>query len=51
MNIDERIEYAYNRRDDALNNGTTFDITYWNGYIDALRAIKRDQNNERNENK
>ena len=42
MTIDERIEYAEGKRDDVLSNGTVNDIVYWNGYIDALKAVKRD---------
>lgn len=48
MSIDERIAYAEGKRDDVISNGTLNDIVYWNGYIDGLKAIKRDQNNERN---
>lgn len=48
MSINERIEYAEERRSDALVNGTLNDTIYWNGYLDALKAIKRDQNDERN---
>lgn len=48
MSIDERIEYAEGRRSDAIVNGMLNDAIYWNGYIDGLKAIKRDQNNERN---
>lgn len=42
MSIDERIEYAESRRDDALINGTINDVVYWNGYIDGLKAVKKD---------
>lgn len=48
MSIDEHIAHAADRRADALSNGTLYDIVYWNGYLDALKAIKQDQNNERN---
>lgn len=42
MSIDERIEYAEARRNDAVSNGTVNDIVYWNGYLDGLKAVKRD---------
>lgn len=42
MSIDERIKYAEARRDDAISNGTMNDIVYWNGYVDGLKAVKRD---------
>lgn len=40
MNIDERLKYAENRRDDSITNGTSYDCAYWNGYLDALKAVK-----------
>ena len=42
MSIDERIKYAESRRDEALSDGTINDVIYWNGYIDGLKAVKRD---------
>lgn len=42
MTIEERIEYAENKRNEAVSNGTIQDIVYWNGYLDALKAVKRD---------
>ena len=42
MSIDERIEYAEAKRNDAVINGTINDIVYWNGYLDGLKAVKRD---------
>jgi hypothetical protein len=42
MSIEERIKYAEDKRDDAISNGTLNDIVYWNGYLDALKAVKRD---------
>lgn len=42
MTLAERIEYAENMRDDALSNGTLRDLTYWNGYLNALRAVEID---------
>lgn len=45
MTIEERIEYAERRRDESLENGTVFDVVYWNGYIDGLKAAQRDLTN------
>lgn len=42
MSIEERIKYAEDKRDDAISNGTMNDLIYWNGYLDALKAVKRD---------
>jgi hypothetical protein len=42
MSIEERIKYAEDKRDDAVSNGTLNDIVYWNGYLDGLKAVKRD---------
>ena len=42
MSIDERIKLAEARRDEAISNGTINDIVYWNGYLDGLKAVKRD---------
>ena len=48
MSIDEHIAHATDRRDAALINGKLYDVVYWNGYLDGLKAIKQDYNNERN---
>lgn len=45
--IDKRLAYAEERRDEALLNSSVTTVVYWNGYVEGLRAIKRDQN-ERN---
>jgi hypothetical protein len=42
VSIDERIKYAEARRDEELESGTLNDVIYWNGYIDGLKAVKRD---------
>ena len=42
MTLAERIEYAEKKRDEVLNNGTLKDLTYWNGYLNALRAVELD---------
>ena len=43
MSIEERIEYAERRRDDSISNGTVYDVVYWNGYLDGLKAVLRGQ--------
>jgi HJR/Mrr/RecB family endonuclease len=39
MSIEERIEYAVKKRDEAISNEAIQDIVYWNGYIDGLKAV------------
>lgn len=42
MTLAERIEHAEKMRDEVLSNGTLKDLTYWNGYLNALRAVELD---------
>lgn len=42
MTLAERIEHAERMRDEVLSNGTLRDLTYWNGYLNALRAVELD---------
>ncbi len=42
MSIEERIKYAEDKRNDAVINGTLNDIVYWNGYLDGLKAVLKD---------
>lgn len=42
MTIDERIKYAEAKRDEAFGDSTIQNVVYWNGYIDGLKAVKRD---------
>lgn len=42
MAIEERIEYAEEKRNEAIDNDDDRSIVYWQGYIDALKAVKRD---------
>jgi hypothetical protein len=46
MNIEERMKYAEQKRDEAVSNGTVNDICFWGGYIAALKAVERDNKNE-----
>lgn len=39
--IDEILEYAQKRLDEAISNGTLNDCVYWNGYVAGILAIKR----------
>lgn len=45
MTIEERIEYAEAKRDEAISNGTINDLIHWNGYLAGLQAVQRDLNN------
>ena len=40
--LTELLEYAKNRRDDELVNGTLNNVIYWNGYIDAITRIAKE---------
>lgn len=42
MTLAERIEHAEKMRDEVLSNGTLKDLTYWNGYLNALRTVELD---------
>ncbi len=42
MSIDERIKYAKKRRNEAYKKDSVQGIVYWDGYIDALKAVKED---------
>jgi hypothetical protein len=44
MTIDERIKYAEKKRNEAICNDCMDSVTYWNGYIDGLKAAQRDAN-------
>ena len=37
----ELLEYAENKLDEAVQNGTVMDINYWSGYLDGIRACMR----------
>lgn len=39
--MEELIEYAQRRLDDACKNGTYEDCRYWAGYLDCAKAAKR----------
>lgn len=45
----ERIAYAEKRLDDAVSNGTTNDIIYWNGYLNGLRTLQIKTEGKKNE--
>ena len=49
MSIEERIKYAEEKRDVAFSDGTLYDLTYWNGYIAALKAVQDDVGGSENE--
>lgn len=39
--MEELIEYAKNRLDDACKNGTYEDCIYWVGYLDCAKKVKK----------
>ena len=42
MTLKERIEQAEKTRCEFLKNGTTIEIAYCNGYLNALEAVELD---------
>ena len=38
MTINERIKFAEEQREESFSNGSLYDLSYWVGYIDALKA-------------
>ena len=42
MSLEERIKFAEQKRDEAFSDGTLQDLSYWNGYLAALKAVKDD---------
>jgi hypothetical protein len=47
MTVEERIKYAERRLDEAARNDDTDGVGYWRGYIDGIKAIRRDEENEK----
>lgn len=44
MNNLERLNYAEMKLDEAIRNGTTKDVAYWQGYRDGvMRALERER--------
>ena len=46
MTIDERIKEAKKKRNEAYRKDSVQGIVYWDGYLDALRDVKEDTENE-----
>ena len=42
MTIEERIKEAKNKRNEAYKKDSVQGIVYWDGYLDALKAVKED---------
>ena len=40
--LKELLEYAEEKLDEAVQNGTVIDINYWSGYCDGIRACIRE---------
>ena len=45
MTIDERIKYAEKGKGIAFSKGSLSDITYWTGYLDAVKTMAEDMHN------
>lgn len=44
MTNQERLAYAEKRLDEAIQNGTVYDQTYWRGYRDGVqRAVEGEE--------
>ena len=39
QDLSKLLEYAIEQREEALSNNTLYTVTYWNGYIDAIRRV------------
>ena len=46
MTINERIKFAEEQREESFSNGSLYDLSYWVGYIDALKVIVEEETNE-----
>ena len=46
MTIDERIKIAKKKRNEAYKKDSVQGIVYLDGYLDALKAVKEDSENE-----
>ena len=47
MTFEERIKYAEQRKEAAFSNCALSDLTYWTGYLDALKAVAEDMKNDK----
>lgn len=45
MTIDERIKEAKKKRNEAYRKDSVQGIVYWDGYLDALNAVKEELEN------
>lgn len=45
--LDKRIKQAKKKRIEAYRKDSVQGIVYWDGYLDALKAVKEDKENER----
>ena len=49
MTIEERIKEAKKKRNEAYKKDSVQGIVYWDGYLDALKAVKEEKENEQSE--
>ena len=47
MTIDERIKEAKKKRNEAYRKDSVQGIVYWDGYLDALKAVKEEHDEQR----
>ncbi len=45
MSIEELIKYAKLKRNEAYKKDSVQGIVYWDGYLDALKAVKEELEN------
>lgn len=47
MTIADRIKSAEASREEAFRNNSISGVSYWDGYIDALKAVEEDEDEQR----
>lgn len=47
MTISDRIKSAEASREEAFRNNSISGVSYWDGYIDALKAVEEDEDEQR----
>lgn len=47
MTISDRIKSAEASREEAFRNNSISGVSYWDGYIDALKAFEEDEDERR----
>lgn len=47
MTISDRIKSAEASREESFRNNSISGVSYWDGYIDALKAVEEDEDEQR----